>query len=89
LGTGGSLALPIVGSTLKTVEANAKMRGRYVNSFDWIEGHAPDLDCAAQRNPDALDRLIDDVFGRDKPHPVDTTKDERRNVFDRLFKKKE
>lgn len=89
LGTGGSLALPIVGSTLKTVEANAKMRGRYVNSFDWIEAHAPDLDCAAQRNPNALDRLINDVFGRDKPHPADTTKDERRNVFDRLFKKKE
>lgn len=89
LGTGGSLALPIVGSTLKTVESNAKMRGRYVNSFDWIEAHAPDLDCAAQRTPNALDRLIDDVFGRDKPQPVDTTKDERRNVFDRLFKKKE
>ena len=45
------------------------------------------------RERNALERLIDAAFGRDGTRPEeaapDTAGTERRNVFDRLFKKKE
>jgi penicillin-binding protein 1A len=89
LGTGGSLALPIVGRTLKTVEASSALRRKYVREFTAPEEHTIDLDCEARRQPGALERLIEEAFGPRRPREQDTTDTERRNIFDRLFKKKE
>ncbi|HRP00698.1 MAG TPA: penicillin-binding transpeptidase domain-containing protein, partial [Flavobacteriales bacterium] len=89
LGTGGSLALPIVGRTLRTVEASSALRKKYVREFTVPEEHTIDLDCEARRQPGALERLIEEAFGPRRPRDRDSTNTERRNIFDRLFKKKE
>ncbi len=89
LGTGGSLALPIAGRTLKQIEASATLRRKYVRDFTVPTEHETDMDCAARRQPSALERLIEDAFGTDRPRDRDTSEADRRNIFDRLFKKKE
>jgi penicillin-binding protein 1A len=91
LGTGGSLALPVVGATLKRVESDGKLRGRYVKSFNLALDSTFTMDCEARRERGALERLIDAAFGREGrlPEEQDTTNADRRNVFDRLFRKKE
>ncbi|MBL7981621.1 MAG: transglycosylase domain-containing protein [Flavobacteriales bacterium] len=89
LGTGGSLALPIAGRTLKQIEASATLRRKYVRDFTFPMEHETDLDCATRRQPSALERLIEDAFGPKRPRDRDTSEADRRNIFDRLFKKKE
>ena len=89
LGTGGSLALPIAGRTLKQIEASATLRRKYVREFTIPIDHETELDCAARRQPSALERLIEDAFGPRSPRDRDTSEADRRNIFDRLFKKKE
>lgn len=84
-GTGGQLALPIIGRVLREVEASPAMRKRYVTGFGWIE-EAPDLDCPASRDGSAVGRFIDKLF---HPSPPDSGEARRPGFFDRLFKKKE
>ncbi|MBL7953472.1 MAG: transglycosylase domain-containing protein [Flavobacteriales bacterium] len=88
-GTGGHLALPIAGKVLKQVEQSPELRQRYIRPFHWPAEHVPDLDCEARREGDFLERLIDDVFGGKKEAAADTTGVERKNVFDRLFNRKD
>lgn len=88
-GTGGQLALPIAGKVIHGMEQAPELRKRYIRSFDLPQDHEPDLDCDARREEGALERLIQDVFGGDRNTATDTTGAERRNIFDRLFKKKE
>lgn len=88
-GTGGHLALPIAGKVLKQMEQSPELRQRYIRSFHWPAEHVPDLECEARREGDFLERLIDDVFGGGKEAPADTTGVERKNVFDRLFNRKD
>ena len=93
LGTGGSLALPVVGKALKVVESSGTLRSKYVRGFSLGSDSTMTLDCAARRERNALERLIDAAFGRDGTRPEDAAPDtadtERRNVFDKLFKKRE
>lgn len=89
LGTGGQLALPIVGKVLKQVEQAPELRKRYIRAFPINDEHEPDLNCEARRETGALERLIDDVFGGDRKNTPDTVGPERRNIFDQLFKKKD
>lgn len=91
LGTGGSLALPVVGATLKRVESDDRLRSRYVKPFNLALDSTFTMDCEAHRERDALEHLIDAAFGREgrMPEEPDTTNTDRRNVFDRLFRKKE
>lgn len=88
LGTGGQLALPIAGRVLKQIEQAPELRQRYIRSFEDPIDHEPDLNCDAGRASGVLERLIDDVFGGKGKNRTDTTDAERRNVFDKLFKKK-
>ena len=88
-GTGGHLALPIAGKVLKQVEQSPELRQRYIRSFHWPAEHVPDLECEARREGDFLERLIDDVFGGGKEAAADTTGVEKKNVFDRLFNRKD
>ena len=88
LGTGGQLALPIAGRVLKQIEQAPELRQRYIRSFEDPIDHEPDLICDAGRASGVLERLIDDVFGGKGKNRTDTTDAERRNVFDKLFKKK-
>lgn len=86
-GTGGQLALPIAGKVIKQIEQSPELKKRYVGWFPTSTEHEPDLACDARREPNALERLIEDVFKGDKGTTTDSTGAERRNVFDRLFKK--
>jgi len=88
LGTGGQLALPIAGRVLKQIEQAPELRQRYIRSFEDPIDHEPDLNCDAGRASGVLERLIDDVFGGKGKNRTDTTDAERRNIFDKLFKKK-
>ena len=92
-GSGSQLALPIAGSVLAGVEKTPDLRKRYVRSFDWLDEFDVEMDCEPLRDPSDLEELIRDVFKRsDAPRtaaPADTAQDrERKNLFDRLFKRK-
>lgn len=88
LGTGGQLALPIAGKVLKQVEQSPELRIRYVHAQHVAVDSIPAMDCEPRRTPGALERLIDDVFGKGGRAPTDSSGAEGRNVFDRLFNKK-
>lgn len=92
-GTGGHLALPVVGMVLKEIEKQPELRRKYIRSFDLYADLLPNMDCPPRKGIGALDEFLDNVFG--PKHGADTTalprpppgkKDE--NFFDRLFKKK-
>lgn len=61
-GTGGQLALPIVGLVLKDIENAPDLRKRYVRSFDWLANTEVDLDCASRRSSTVIERLFDGLF---------------------------
>lgn len=88
-GTGGQLALPIAGKVLARIERAPDLRKRYLLPFSWPADHEPDLDCEPQRYPDFLERLIQEAFGRPERKEEDQDDPERRNIFDRLFKKRD
>jgi penicillin-binding protein 1A len=46
LGTGGSLALPVVGKALKVVESSGTLRSKYVRGFSLGSDSTMTLDCA-------------------------------------------
>jgi len=83
-GTGGQLALPIVGRVLKAVETDATLKRRYVVDFGWMADQAVDMDCEGRRTRGALERFIEDVFKNTEP---DSTRNAKPNIFERLFKK--
>lgn len=85
-GTGGQLALPIVGRVLKGIETDAALRKKYVTDFGWLANHDVDLDCPPRHKPSALERFIEDIF---KPAEPDSARNKKPNIFDRIFKKKE
>lgn len=86
-GTGGQLALPIAGKVIKQIEQSPDLKKRYLGWFATPEDHEPDLSCEPRREPNALERLIEDVFNGEKTSLPDTIGPERRNIFDKLFKK--
>ena len=89
-GTGGQLALPIAGKVLARIERAPDLRKRYLLPFSWPVDHEPDLDCDPGREPDFLERLIQEAFGRSERKEKEPRDDpERRNIFDRLFKKRD
>ncbi|MBK9194822.1 MAG: transglycosylase domain-containing protein [Flavobacteriales bacterium] len=92
LGSGSQLALPIAGSVFAAIERTPDLRKRYVRSFDWIAEYDIDLDCDPTRDPGALEELIESVFRKKTTDytspPEDSTKQEKKNLFERLFKKK-
>jgi len=61
-GTGGQLALPIVGLVLKDIENAPDLRKRYVRSFDWLANTEVDLECASRRSSNVIERLFDGLF---------------------------
>ncbi|MDQ3100432.1 MAG: hypothetical protein M3R08_03525 [Bacteroidota bacterium] len=89
-GTGTQLALPIAGMVLKEIETKSALRKRYFLPFDRSDEIEIDLDCEPRRFPNALERLMQDVFGRNKRIDIDSAGNpiKKENVFDRLFKKK-
>jgi len=89
-GTGGQLALPIAGKVLARIERAPDLRKRYLLPFSWPTDHVPELDCEPRREADLLDRLIQQAFGkRDTVRSVDEHDPERRNILDRIFKKRD
>lgn len=94
-GTGGQLALPIVGKVLKDIEQAPELRKRYSRGFDAPDEDALSLDCDPRHEDSALEQLIQDVFGsKEKGTKRDEDKKDeddpkKENFFDRLFKKKE
>jgi penicillin-binding protein 1A len=91
LGTGGSLALPVLGATLKLVEGDTRLRGRYVKPFDLALDSTFTMECPGRRERPALEGLIDETLGPDSvpSGTLGPSDAERRNVFDRLFPKQE
>jgi penicillin-binding protein 1A len=89
LGTGGSLALPIMGATLRQVERDARLRARYLKPFELVLDSAFTMECPAWRESPGSDEFIgpDPVPEELPPGVPDTNHAERRNVFDRLFPK--
>ena len=61
-GTGGQLALPIVGLVLKDIEKAPDLRKRYIRSFDWLANTEMDLDCASRRSSTVIERLFEGLF---------------------------
>ncbi|MEZ4807296.1 MAG: transglycosylase domain-containing protein [Flavobacteriales bacterium] len=90
-GTGGQLALPVVGAVLKEIEASPELRKHYVRSFDWLEDHDVEMDCDPRREGSGLERLLDNIFNSDKDYTQPENMPEKKdlNFFERLFKKKE
>ncbi|MCB9182281.1 MAG: transglycosylase domain-containing protein [Flavobacteriales bacterium] len=84
-GTGGQLALPVVGQVLRGIEANAAMRKRYVTDFGWMDGPV-DMDCPPTRTEGAVARFMERLF---HPSTPDTLEEKGPSFFERLFKKKE
>lgn len=84
-GTGGQLALPVVGQVLRGIEANASLRKRYVTGFGWIDAPV-DLDCPPTRTEGTVARFLEKLF---HPSAPDTAEEKRPGFFQRLFKKKE
>ena len=88
-GTGTQLALPIAGMVLKEIEGKPALRKRYLLPFEWLADHEIDMDCEPRHFPNALERLMEDVFGRRQTRDQrDTTGTKKETIFDRLFKKK-
>ncbi len=89
-GTGTQLALPIAGMVLKEMESRPALRKRYLLPFEWLSAHEISLDCEPRHFPNALERLMDDVFGkRNRRDRNDTLKGaQKETFFDRLFKKR-
>lgn len=84
-GTGGQLALPVVGQVLRGIEANAAMRKRYVTEFGWMD-EPVEMDCPPNRAEGAVTRFMERLF---HPSSPDTLEEKRPGFFERLFKKKE
>jgi penicillin-binding protein 1A len=87
LGTGGSLALPVMGATLRRMEDDARLRGRYLKPFDLVLDSTFTMDCPAWRDSSAADEPIEAALGPEglPTGVLDPNDPERRNVFDRLF----
>lgn len=98
-GTGGQLALPIVGRVLRDVQRDAGMKGRYLLPFSWVEEFPVDLDCPAQRaeNDSFFQRLFNPSDGANTPREEPKKREreaptpeqqERKNLLERIFGKK-
>ena len=97
-GTGGQLALPIVGGVLRDIQRDRKLAQRHLLPFTWTEEFVIDMDCPARRS--GVEGFLEELFGG-KERPVERT-DERRegttserkeekkdkSFFERLFGKK-
>lgn len=103
-GTGGSLALPIVGLVLKDIEKAPDLRRRYISNFNWLANTEVDMECAARRSGTAFERLFEGLFklreneimdqGPDYTKPTDYTEFEDTlkkgpSFIEKLLKKKE
>jgi len=90
-GTGGALALPIVGQVLQRIERTIELRGKYVRSFDWADAYAIDLDCDPRRERSPFGEWVKDVFrpkgSRADSLPAAPKKD--KGFFDRLFNRED
>lgn len=94
LGSGSSLALPLVGPVLAGIQRSPDLRRKYARAFPALEEDSLLFDCPPTRDPSPLEQVIDDVFGpeddrrdRKAKAPKDTARKE--NLFERLFKRKE
>ncbi|MBK7384675.1 MAG: transglycosylase domain-containing protein [Flavobacteriales bacterium] len=86
-GTGGQLALPIVGRVLKGIEAEPALRKKYVTGFAWMEAEDVAMNCEPRLTTSAVDRFVQKLF---RPSRADTAaKEDRPSFFQRLFQKKE
>ena len=84
LGTGATLALPIIGGTLAVVEKSASMRQHYLTAFP---ADSIDMDCPPRRQEHLLERMLEGIFNKDKEHTVDTAAKEEKGFFRRWFPK--
>jgi penicillin-binding protein 1A len=93
LGSGSSLALPLVGPVLAGIQRSPDLRRKYARSFPAPEEDSLLFDCPPTRDPSRLEQVIDEVFGpkdgkdRKPKAPRDTARKE--NLFQRLFKRKD
>lgn len=98
-GTGGQLALPIVGGVLRSMQADKKLAQRYLLPFSWADEYVVDMDCPARRS--GVEGFLQDLFGgkdaqadpaqqhKDGPKPAAKEEKKDKNFFERLFGKKE
>ncbi len=89
-GTGSQLALPIAGQVLKDIQAQATLRRKYLQPFDWVAAYEVDMDCDPRRQSSGVERFFNDLFGPKTDRPegsLDSVKKDQ-NFFDRLFKRK-
>jgi hypothetical protein len=89
-GTGSALALPLVARTLKNVQDNPTLRGKFFKPFTPLsEDLAKLLDCPDFREDNLIDKIEDLIL----KEPIPTEKGEKkirrtiRQIFD-VFKKK-
>ncbi|MFT3884757.1 MAG: transglycosylase domain-containing protein [Flavobacteriales bacterium] len=66
LGTGGSLALPIVGGTVAAIERSPALRGKYLRPFDWTAEFEVDTDCPERQSDGGVERLLEGLFKSEK-----------------------
>ena len=84
LGTGGQLALPIVGKVLRDIERSPDLRQRYVRDMNWVQEFAPDLDCEGRRTRSAFEEFIHDVFSGpdDKINDIQDEAKDRKELLE-------
>lgn len=98
LGTGGQLALPIVGGAVRAIQGDPKLRSRYLLPFTWTEDFDIDLSCAERRSglEDALLKLFSPHKDNEEEpkkerytDPPERKKEERKGFFQKIFGKKD
>ncbi len=102
-GNGSALALPIAGELISKIEKDGQLKARYLSSFSIPAGYTNELDCEGMRTKGAINRLIENIFGKDDEKPEngpenietkkksDTVEKEDSGIkkfFKRLFGKK-
>lgn len=97
-GSGGALALPLVGLTLKEIQKSPSLRKKVAVKFDALsEDLAMQLACEDQVEDSRFENMMNELFKKQgttsekaaKKAERESKKGEKESFFKRLFKKKE
>ena len=96
LGSGGKLALPLVGYTLREIQRNRTLSNRYLTNFEPLtEQDLESLACEDYIEDSDLEKFFDKIFTKPNMTSEKAAKKAKKEVkkkesfFKRLFKKKD
>jgi penicillin-binding protein 1A len=88
LGTGSTLALPIIGKILQSIEAHPELKEKYIYNFEVSNSALVHFDCPPYQ-PKKKEGFLKRLFNPDKKEQDNKEKDEKglRKFFRKLFQK--